>query len=154
MTTTIAGLPVKLIRKRNKRMYLRLSSEGQVVITAPMRMSMREIERFVVQHLDWIARQQAKLAANPHPQLRQCETGEPIWLWGTRHTLVRADSHHWKLEVQGDSVLFNAPSDADADSCREHLREWYRKELKRKAPEQLERWSLETGLNYREWRTR
>ena len=55
----------ELIRSDRKTLSLQLKENGTLLVRAPRRMSVREIERFLHQHEDWIARQQEKLAALP-----------------------------------------------------------------------------------------
>ena len=59
----------ELRRSRRKTLALEVTREGQVIVRAPLRMSVKQIERFVAAHADWIARAQARqrerLAAHP-----------------------------------------------------------------------------------------
>ena len=60
-----SNMEYELIRSDRKTLSLQLKENGTLLVRAPRRMSVREIERFLHQHEDWIARQQAKLAALP-----------------------------------------------------------------------------------------
>ncbi|MCI5530713.1 MAG: M48 family metallopeptidase, partial [Blautia sp.] len=44
----------KIIRSNRKSLGLEIKPDGQVIVRAPMRLSEREIRRFVIQHEDWI----------------------------------------------------------------------------------------------------
>ena len=44
----------KIIRSNRKSLGLEIKPDGQVIVRAPMRLSEREIQRFVIQHEDWI----------------------------------------------------------------------------------------------------
>ena len=61
----------ELRRSRRKTLALEVTREGQVIVRAPLRVSAKQIERFVAAHADWIARAQARqrerLAAHPEP---------------------------------------------------------------------------------------
>ena len=61
----------ELRRSRRKTLALEVTREGQVIVRAPLRVSVKQIERFVAAHADWIARAQARqrerLAAHPEP---------------------------------------------------------------------------------------
>ena len=54
----------ELRRSRRKTLALEVTREGQVIVRAPLRVSVKQIERFVAAHADWIAR---ALAAHPEP---------------------------------------------------------------------------------------
>ena len=61
----------ELRRSRRKTLALEVTREGQVIVRAPLRMSAKQIERFVAAHADWIVRaqehQRERLAAHPEP---------------------------------------------------------------------------------------
>ena len=61
----------ELRRSRRKTLALEVTREGQVIVRAPLRVSVKQIERFVAAHADWIARaparQRERLAAHPEP---------------------------------------------------------------------------------------
>ena len=48
----------ELRRSRRKTLALEVTREGQVIVRAPLRMSEKQIERFVAAHADWIVRAQ------------------------------------------------------------------------------------------------
>ena len=60
MQRTIDGLSVTIVRKSIKNMHLRvLSPDGEIQITAPNRLPLSQIDRFVREKRGWIeARQQ------------------------------------------------------------------------------------------------
>jgi predicted metal-dependent hydrolase len=60
--------PVRYVRHRRARRYvLRVEADGVVRVTVPRGGSRREGEAFAHRHLDWIARQRARLSAAPVP---------------------------------------------------------------------------------------
>lgn len=67
----IAGMNDYTLKRhtRSKHIRVRVANSGEVVVTAPKRVSKREIDSFVMQSEDWIARQQQKVRlrkqANP-----------------------------------------------------------------------------------------
>ena len=66
MQRTIDGLCVTIIRKSIKNMHLRvLSPDGEIQITAPNRLPLSQIDRFVREKRAWIAARQQQLAARP-----------------------------------------------------------------------------------------
>lgn len=59
-------IEVRLARKRIKNLHLRVKPpDGRVEASAPVRMPLADIERFVLQRSDWIIRQQQAIAAAP-----------------------------------------------------------------------------------------
>ena len=50
----------RLIRTRRKTLSLTVTREAEALVRAPLHTPMREIDRFVAAHRDWIARQTAR----------------------------------------------------------------------------------------------
>ena len=66
MQRTIDGLCVTIIRKSIKNMHLRvLSPDGEIQITAPNRLPLSQIDRFVREKRGWIEARQQQLAERP-----------------------------------------------------------------------------------------
>lgn len=61
----------QLIRSRRKTLSIEITREAKVLVRAPMRLSQREIDRFVETKRGWILshleRQQQRLSAHPEP---------------------------------------------------------------------------------------
>lgn len=61
----------QLIRSRRKTMSIEISREAQVIVRAPLRLPLREIERFLGEKRRWIdlhlERQRQRNAAHPEP---------------------------------------------------------------------------------------
>ena len=51
----------QVVRSKRKTISVEIGRNAEIVIRAPMRMSQREIERFVNQHWDWIEKHRRKM---------------------------------------------------------------------------------------------
>jgi len=78
-------------RARNYRLTLR--RDGTAVAVIPARGSVREAERFVAQHTDWLARARARQARRPR--------GADIWTLGT-HVLWRGEMTEIRPAAAGE----------------------------------------------------
>ncbi len=78
-------------RARNYRLTLR--RDGTAVAVIPARGSVREAERFVAQHTDWLARARARQARRPR--------GADIWTLGT-HVLWRGEMTEIRQAAAGE----------------------------------------------------
>lgn len=96
--------PYTLVRSRRKTLALIVNREGALIVRAPMRTPVREIERFVALQQAWVARQRARLAAHPpaFAPLTPAE-GERLPLLGRTLTLRRAPVR--SVTDQGDELL-------------------------------------------------
>ena len=100
MQRTIDGLCVTIIRKSIKSMHLRvLSPNGEIQITAPNRLSVSQIDRFVREKRAWIAARQQQLAARPAATNPAFADGQTVYLWGEAYTL------RLEAAARGRSVL-------------------------------------------------
>ena len=88
MQRTIDGLCVTIIRKSIKNMHLRvLSPNGEIQITAPNRLSVSQIDRFVREKRGWIEARQQQLAERPAATNPAFADGQTVYLWGGSYTL-------------------------------------------------------------------
>src|SRR5574337_2179966 len=87
----VEARPFTLRRSRRARaVRLTLRSDGELVVTLPMRAPTVWADRFVDERAAWIARQRDRLAAGrarleARPKLGQ---GRPVSLGGVAHTLL------------------------------------------------------------------
>lgn len=60
----------ELVRSRRKTLSVQVTRECRVIVRAPLRLAKREIDRFVFEHADWIARTLAhqRTLAEAHPE--------------------------------------------------------------------------------------
>lgn len=55
MTITIDGIAIEITKKKMKTLRIRITQpEAKVLVSAPLRMSNKEIESFIFEKLDWI----------------------------------------------------------------------------------------------------
>ncbi|MDR2515016.1 MAG: M48 family metallopeptidase [Christensenellaceae bacterium] len=70
-------LRFSLIRSRRKTLAMQLSREGELVVRAPLRLALAEIERFVAAHEAWAQKQlrlrQERLEKRPEPTQAEIE---------------------------------------------------------------------------------
>ena len=75
----VDGLQLHVTRKRIKNLYLRIKPPlGTVEVSAPMRMSQRQIIGFAHERHSWIVQQQRRMAEARRMSLRQAETLTPL----------------------------------------------------------------------------
>ena len=80
------------IRKKRKTVGIRLDRYGNITVSAPLRYTKPQADRFVLDHADWIIKKRAELAAcNPLPKLTFRE-GEKVPLFGEELTLRLCDT--------------------------------------------------------------
>lgn len=127
-----ANISISVTRKRMKNLYLRvLPPDGRVTVSAPLRTSDAEIQRFVESRADWIAKQRTRILSLKATVL---EDGGSVPYFGER-LLFRVIPHagRSKLERRGDALLLWIKPEADEAARKKALDDWYRAELLRAA---------------------
>ncbi len=153
MQRTIDGLPVTIIRKSIKNMHLRvLPPDGSVQITAPNRLSMSQIDRFVREKRGWIEAQRQKLSERPAVTSPEFADGQTVYLWGTAYTLrLESAARGRNALLRGQQiVLFLHPEDG-ASQREALLNEFYRQTLSGQIAARLPLWEARTGLHPSAW---
>ena len=123
----IGAYRVQVTRKRIKNLYLRVLPQEGICVNAPLRASDAEISRFVLSRTDWIASQEAKLAAIPS---RRYQDGDAIPYFGktlTLRVIPRTGRAH--IDQRGDVLELGVHPDADEQARKKLVDTWYRAEL-------------------------
>src|SRR5438132_8453909 len=84
----LGDIAVEVLLKDIKNVHLSVyPPAGRVRISAPARTDLDTIRVFAISKLDWIKRQQKKLAEQERETGREYVTGESHYLWGRRYLL-------------------------------------------------------------------
>lgn len=120
-------LPYTLIRSDRRTISIQIR-EGEVIVRAPERMAMREIDRFVLAHTAWI---ESHLALSPVP--RPLSFGDTVPVWGCEVRLTPDPARHTIPHRIPEGILagdtLSLP--ADTPSLAAAMRKWYETETKR-----------------------
>lgn len=145
----LGSVSVDLVRKHIKNVHLSVHPPtGRVRISAPKDMDVKSVRLFAVAKLDWIKRQQRKLASQDREPPREFLDREGHYLWGRRMLLkvVEADAPRAVEVLHSTLVLRNRPG--DGTDAREHtLAQFYRDQLKTEASPVIRRWESRLGVH-------
>lgn len=97
MSLVLDELAIQVIRKPIKHLYLRVLSDGQVVITAPHRMAKTTIQSFVASKRDWIMARRAQMI---QPSIVPSSAIEKNTLQHDRDLLLLGTPYRVKIETQ------------------------------------------------------
>lgn len=156
MVRIICGIPVEVVRKRIKHLYLAvLPPDGAVRVSAPMGTPNAAIERFVQAKRDWIRQHRERLRSRPAPAEAQFVTGETIPVWGKPYPLrVEHAPGKSALVLTGDEAVLTVPADSTREQREAAVDQWYRSQLKTAIARCLPRWEAATGLRCTGWQIR
>ena len=153
MQRTIDGLCVTIIRKSIKNMHLRvLSPNGEIQITAPNRLSVSQIDRFVREKRGWIEAQQQRLSERPAATNPAFVDGQPVYLWGGSYTLRLEEAARGRSALQrGQKIVLSVHPEDDTSQRESLLNDFYREALSERIAARLPLWEARTGLHPSAW---
>ena len=107
-------------RKAVKNFNLRVRPDGSVAVSSPTRVTQTQIEAFLLDHLDFILKAKAKMAAHHPERIHTLSDGETLPIFGKNHTvcLLNAKKHAAYAE---DGTLFLALPDTSDVRARVKL---------------------------------
>ncbi|ACR13095.1 conserved hypothetical protein [Teredinibacter turnerae T7901] len=129
----VAGLEVAVTRKTMKNIRLRIvPPHGDILVSAPHRVSNREIASMVAERVGWINRERAELMRLSKSHIPHYETGETHRLWGEEYCLqvvTTQGRRHTTLDTERNIKLY-VQADDDMHQRAHQLDEFYRHQLK------------------------
>lgn len=153
MQRTIDGLCVTIVRKSIKNMHLRvLSPNGEIQITAPNRLPISQIDRFVREKRGWIESQQQRLSERPAATNQAFADGQTVYLWGEAYTLrLEAAARGRSALRRGQEIILYIRPEDDAAQRESLLNGFYREVLSERIAARLPFWEERTGLHPSSW---
>jgi predicted metal-dependent hydrolase len=144
----INNIPIELEKKRIKNMYLRiLPPEGKIHISAPVRMSEAEIQRFVMSKLEWIKEQQEKIIRRHIGDHLNYITGDIIYLWGRKFRLIVLEKeNNNQITINEDKLVLTTKSESTPEYRKQMLCDCYRDALHQELPTLIAKWESIIGV--------
>lgn len=152
------GLTINLQFKLVKNITLRIKENGGIFLTAPVGMSISEVQRFLESREQWLRQ---KLQQVLQEQLQQKQEkkysmgelpfdGQHVWLWGRRlpaHFLL-SSKKHGTYEVQADAVNFYYRSELNNEAKCAFVESFYKQELAGRGEQLLQAWEKKMGVRH------
>ncbi len=139
----------KLIRQKRKTVGLFITSEGELVVKAPLRAPMREIKRIVEMNTQWIIDKQKTALTNQSEKTSyEFKNGETFPFLGKVYTLSLVDRQVEPLVFNhGFSLVKSAAGDG-----RFHFENWYRHQAFGVIKPRVDYFSQKYGFTYHQLR--
>lgn len=148
MTLYVADIEIELIRKRIKNMHLYvLRPDGKVKITAPTRLSEKTIIDFVSSRLDWIKKQQEKLASDPANHHISYSNGDTLIIFGIPYVLTVIESKKSKFYFSNGKAELYCKENSTEEQRKNIVDKALREELYEKLKPLFEKWEQITNLH-------
>ena len=144
------GLKIKLRFKLVKNITLRIKETGDIFLTAPVGMSISEVQQFLESREQWLRQ---KLQQKQAPKYSMGELpfdGQHVWLWGKRlpaHFLL-SGKKHGTYEVQADAVNFYYRSELNNEAKCAFVEFFYKQEVSGRGEQLLQAWEKKMGVHH------
>ena len=150
------GLKIKLWFKLVKNITLRIKEDGSIFLTAPVGMSISEVQQFLESREQWL-RQKLQLVLQAQSQQKQEQKysmgelpfdGQHVWLWGKRlpaHFLL-SGKKHGTYEVLADAVNFYYRSELSNEAKCAFVEFFYKQEVLYSGAQLMAVWAKKMGV--------
>ncbi|ARG98406.1 M48 family metallopeptidase [Legionella micdadei] len=150
------GIPIEILRKPIKNIYFRIyPPDGDVKISAPLRLHLNLIRNQIEAKRTWILTQRAKFKTQTPKLPMTFESGEQHEFLGKKYTLIiHEDMKHSKIVIEDGYIhcyIKSQPTPADKQKLLEN---WYRQQMKEHLPSLISKWESRIGVKANSWRIR
>jgi len=154
--TQMAGINVNFTRKSVRNINLRISrTDGEVMVSAPLRVKRELVESFVASRADWISRAQNRVLSRQPTEQAEYVSGERISYLGKKLLLtVEEGRGAVQLDQDRQELKVYVPRNANLKRRQTALEDFYRQELSSRLPVYLEVWQPIVGAKAKECRVR
>lgn len=152
----VQDLTVEIVRKKIKHMHLSVRPpNGHVRVSTPLHVEDDTVRRMVISRLDWIRRQQARIAAQKRQPNYEYLSGEQHIFQGRHYFLevTYRDAAPGVL-LHGERLELSVRPGSDMNTRKRVLTSWYRQQLKESLPALTAKWQAIIGVQASEWRIR
>ena len=139
------NIVIEITRKKMKNIRLRIYPNGQVKVSAPLKMKHEIIHNFLVSKLTWIQQTQAKLLQRE--KHKPPEDDKSCYVWGTPYALnvIEQDTPASIMLMDSEMRLY-VRANTSQEFRQAIIDEWLRYELKKAIPPLLEKWQPIMGV--------
>lgn len=152
MQMTHNNITVELARKPIKHIYLRITVDGAVKVSAPLHCTDNHIRDFLSAKNEWLERH-LSVYTKKKSSASHYITGERYFYLGKSYILIVKPANDVRKVVLSAPYLYLfIDIRASGDDRKNTLSQWYRGELKNILPFLIEKWEPIIGVTVNEWR--
>lgn len=149
---TFKDFDVEITRKDIKRLYLRVSADGGVRISAPRSVPIDAVRGFVVSKQAWIRKQQEHLRARGRESPPEYVDGEAHYFGGEQYALSIREHHGpAKVGIRDQSIELSIRPGVPQTKRKSLIEGWYRGRMKAMIPRIIVRYEGLMGVRVHEF---
>ena len=147
MKLYVSDIEIELIRKNIKNMHLYvLRPDGNIRLSAPLRLSEEKIIAFITSRYDWIKKQQAIIRAEPHSTPITYSNGDTLMIFGKPYVLSLTESKKSSFSFFNGKAELCCKANATVEQRKAIADKTLREALYTKIKPLFEKWESITGL--------
>lgn len=137
----------QLIRSKRKTLALIVERDGRLLVRAPLRLAIKEIQRFVDSKSTWVEQKRALLnASQPVPQpARRYADGETFLYLGQPYSLILVSHPRPAIQLIDGRFQLSQSALPQAETVFEA---WYRQQARRVCTERVALYAAHMGVTY------
>jgi len=140
MQINISDIPITLIQKKIKSIRLVVYPSREVRVSAPLRMSLSEITKFISSKINWVKEKREKFIGHNYQKKipQKYLAGEKHYFFGEEYVLEILEEKSSSAVILKDKTIFLKIKKGSTINLRKKVIEsWYRKELKKIIPKYI-----------------
>jgi predicted metal-dependent hydrolase len=148
MQNNESQFPITITRKNVKNLRITVTPpDGRVTVSAPLKMSEKDILTFIQDKKDWIIKCREKQLKAPKKAAKEYMSGEIIYIFGKPYTLqVTVSDKKESMYITSDTAVLLAKSDGTAETRKKIIDKKLREMLQAEIEKRLPLWEQKTGL--------
>ena len=153
----VSDLSIEIVRKDIKHFYIGVHPpNGQIRVSAPLRLDDDAIRMAIISRLGWIKRKQTAFAKQERQSQREFVSGESHYFAGKRYRLkVTEEECPPKVKLFNNSRIdLTVRLGTNRDKREAVLYEWYRENLRAQLPPLIDKWEPKMQVSVNEVRIR
>lgn len=144
----LQDLKIEVTLKNIRNMHLRVyPPDGQVRVTAPIRMDPEKIRKFALSKLEWIKRQQKRIREGGWAAPPEYKEGESHFVWGKAYPLqVGEGGGRNRVELRDDRLVLRVRKGTGARKKKALVAGWHKELVKTAVPPLVAKWEPRVGV--------
>jgi predicted metal-dependent hydrolase len=143
----VSDINIEVQKKNIKNIHLSvLPPDGKVRISVPVSAKEETIRLFAISKIGWIKKQIDKFQNQQRQTEREYVSGESHYVWGRRYRMEIRHNNRNNVEIKGNKLILTVREFSTTQQREKIMTEWYRKQLKEKLPELVEKWEEIIGV--------
>jgi len=147
----VDGIAVIIERKKVRNLILTVKRDCSVHLSAPERISEKEIKEFLKDKSKWMKKNIEKYSEVPMEHVHDYRTGDKFVIFDEEYTLISSEAGRYSFSIRDNIIYGTFRRDSSAENRKKHMDKFLAEVLTAKIAELLPQWERVTGLKCSSW---